>query len=92
MEWKKHTGRERVLTWIYIFLRVLLYEFNKKFWEELTAYFSLILHGAHKKQNSRAGYTDTQQCDPSRLLTNIGGGGDTERQQGDLIRLPFPSK
>jgi hypothetical protein len=46
---------------------------NKKFWEELIAYFSLAQHGEHRSPESYVAHTDTQQDDIISLLIKIRG-------------------
>jgi hypothetical protein len=36
---------------------------DKKFWEELIAYFSLVRHGLHRKRKNYGRDTDTEQGD-----------------------------
>jgi hypothetical protein len=48
---------------------------NRKFWEELIAYFPLILHGPHRKLKIRGIHRHTD------------GQREIHREQGDLISL-----
>jgi hypothetical protein len=53
---------------------------NKKFWEELIAYFFLTRHGQHRKRKFRGGTPQTVHC-----LATIEGDTQTHRQQVDHI-------
>jgi hypothetical protein len=46
---------------------------NKKFWEELIAYFPLIRHGSHRKLCLQQSFVAAETCLPSRCLATIGG-------------------
>jgi hypothetical protein len=58
---------------------------NKKFWEELMSYFPLIRNGLHRKQKNWGAHR--QQGDLISLLKIVRGKRQTDRDQGDFIRL-----
>jgi hypothetical protein len=50
-----------------------IYKYNKKFWEELIAYFPLKRHGQHKKRRLQQFLVAAGTCLPSRCLLKIEG-------------------
>jgi hypothetical protein len=42
------TGTENIVSTTYVYVNHIIIIINKKFWEELIAYFSLIPHGPHR--------------------------------------------
>jgi hypothetical protein len=53
--------------------RSLILKQNKKFWEELMAYFPLIQHGPHRKRHLQQFLFPAGTCLPSRCLATIRG-------------------
>jgi hypothetical protein len=66
--------------YIYIKLRSVLVTFtvNKKFWEELITYFSLIQHGSYRKWCLQQFFVATGTCLPRHCLATIGGYTQTD--------------